>query len=198
MIPYPECSRARDLLVTIHSYMYWPFPTLEYPRDFHNELHNERITLSSVRLEQLVATTRSKDWQERLLPPPPPWVSCASGGQTIRRLAAARHIRRSESRSRPQSTLCGLTGAQRRQEKKSHAVGGGPLGEWRRLTVCSADPAAPHQSGTSTAIPVHRCVDRELVRGAAPGRPLCAATGCGRCPSARRRRLFTNQFTPAR
>ena len=44
---------------------------------------------SSVRLEQLVATTRSKDWQERLLPPPPPWVSCASGGQTIRRLAAA-------------------------------------------------------------------------------------------------------------
>ena len=24
---------------------YWSFPTLEYPRDFHNELHNERITL---------------------------------------------------------------------------------------------------------------------------------------------------------
>eukprot|EP01043_Picozoa_sp_COSAG02_P130883 COSAG02_NODE_68621_length_233_cov_63.194030_1_plen_36_part_10 len=25
--------------------MYWPFPTLEYPRDFHNELHSKRITL---------------------------------------------------------------------------------------------------------------------------------------------------------
>ncbi len=87
--------------------------------------------------------------------------------------------------------------AQRGQENKSSAVGGGPLAEMQRLTVCSADPTTPHQSGTSAMIPVHRCVGRELVRDAAPGRPLCAATGCGRCPSGRRR-LFTNQFTPAR
>eukprot|EP01043_Picozoa_sp_COSAG02_P007352 COSAG02_NODE_218_length_28570_cov_75.594816_16_plen_218_part_00 len=64
------------------------------------------------------------------------------------------------------------------------AVGGGPLDELQRLTVCSADPTTPHQSGTSAAIPVHRRVGRELVRDAAPGRPVCAATGCGRCPSA--------------
>eukprot|EP01046_Picozoa_sp_COSAG06_P014056 COSAG06_NODE_860_length_11903_cov_3.097170_12_plen_86_part_00 len=25
---------------------YWSFPTLEYPRDFHNELHMNRITLT--------------------------------------------------------------------------------------------------------------------------------------------------------
>jgi hypothetical protein len=58
--------------------------------------------------------------------------------------------------------------------------------ELQRLTVCNADPTAPHahQYGTPAAITAHRCVGRELVRGAAPGRPLCAATGCGRCPSA--------------
>ena len=49
--------------------------------------------------------------------------------------------------------------------------------EMRRLTVCSADPTAPHQSWTSAVTPTHRCVGRELVRGAAPGRRLCAATG---------------------
>ncbi len=69
-----------------------------------------------------------------------------------------------------------------------------------RVVLENADPTAPHahQYGTPAAITAHRCVGRELVRGAAPRRPLCAATGCGRCPSARWRRLFTNQFTPAR
>ena len=76
------------------------------------------------------------------------------------------------------------------QENKSSAVGSGPLGEQRRLTVCSADPTAPHQSGTTGVIRAHRCVDRELVRDATPGRSLCAAARCGRCPSARRRRMF--------
>ena len=90
---------------------------------------------------------------------------------------------------------------QRCQEKKSSAVGGGPLGEWWRLTVCSADPTVPHQSGTTAVIRAHRCVSRELVRGAAPGRRLCAATRCGRCPSPHQPAdgvYFTNQFTPAR
>ena len=63
--------------------------------------------------------------------------------------------------------------------------------------MCSADPTAPHQSGTPAVIPAHRCVGRELVRGAASGRPLCAATGCGRCPSARRRRKLSESITPA-
>ena len=39
------------------------------------------------------------------------------------------------------------------QENKSSAVGGGPLAEMQRLTVCSADPTTPHQSGTSAMIP---------------------------------------------
>ena len=43
----------------------------------------------SVRLELLAATAQSKDWQKRRLPPPPPWVSCASGHRTTRGLAAA-------------------------------------------------------------------------------------------------------------
>eukprot|EP01043_Picozoa_sp_COSAG02_P025502 COSAG02_NODE_1435_length_12610_cov_7.021181_16_plen_64_part_01 len=43
------------------------------------------------------------------------------------------------------------------------AVGGGPLGEWWRLTVCSADPTVPHQAGASAVIRAHRCVGRELV-----------------------------------
>ena len=60
-----------------------------------------------------------------------------------------------------------------------------PVGRAARLTVCSAGPATPHQSGTPAVIPAHRCVGRELVRGAAPGHP-------------RQRRLFTNQITPAR
>jgi len=43
----------------------------------------------SVRLELLAATAQSKDWQKRRLPPPPPWVSCASGHRTTQGLAAA-------------------------------------------------------------------------------------------------------------
>ena len=47
-----------------------------------------RSGVISVRLEPLVAAAQSKDWQKRRLPPPPPWVSYASGGQTTRSLAA--------------------------------------------------------------------------------------------------------------
>ena len=62
------------------------------------------------------------------------------------------------------SALFWLTSSIAILREQKLAVGGGPLDELQRLTVCSADPTAPHQSGTSAAIPVHRRVGRELVR----------------------------------
>ena len=44
---------------------------------------------SGGRFEPLAAAAQSKDWQKRRLPQSPPWVSCASGAQTTRGLAAA-------------------------------------------------------------------------------------------------------------
>ena len=77
------------------------------------------------------------------------------------------------------------SGAKRRALPQTAAADGRDA-----ATVCSADPTAPHQSWTSTVIPTHRCVGRELVRAATPGHPLCAAARCGRCPSARRRLIL--------
>jgi hypothetical protein len=142
---------------------------------------------------------------------PPPENSGLTPGRppTARGLSSLPARRRYQNSpgaiSNPQSSPSGNTGNASRLSIRRWRVsetkglrGWAAADELQRLTICSADPTAPHQSGTPAAIPAHRCVGRELVRGATPGRLLCAATGCGRCPSARRRRSFTNQFTPAR
>jgi hypothetical protein len=99
-------------------------------------------------------------------------------------------MKRSESRCRMQSTLRGLTGAQRRQ-----APGLATDGDGGR-TRCGDSPCAaqtqkgsrprgttvvplPDRTSVPAVMPKYRCAGREVVRHAAPCLPVCAAMGGG-------------------